>query len=47
MLARHQEAELRDWHYGNAQLEGVGLLSTALRGAARRIQIARSRSRWW
>jgi signal transduction histidine kinase len=38
MLARHQESELRDWLYGNAPLDGVDLLSTALRDAARRIE---------
>jgi signal transduction histidine kinase len=38
MLARHQESELRDWLYGNASLDGVDLLSTALRDAARRIE---------
>lgn len=38
MLARHQEAELRDWLYGNVPLDGVDLLSTALRAAAKRIE---------
>jgi len=38
MLARHQEAELRDWLYGNAPLDGADLLSTALRASARRIE---------
>ncbi len=38
MLARHQEGELRDWLYGNAPLEGVDQLSTALRQAAARIE---------
>ena len=38
ILARHQESELRDWLYGNAPLDGVDLLSTALRDAARRIE---------
>ena len=38
MLARHQESELRDWLYGNLPLDGVDLLSTALKDAARRIE---------
>ena len=38
MLARHQETELRDWLYGNAPLEGVDLLSSALRGVAARVE---------
>ena len=38
MLARHQERELRDWLYGNAPLDGVDLLSTALRGVAARVE---------
>lgn len=38
MLARHQEGELRDWLYGNLPLEGVDLLSTALRQAATKIE---------
>ena len=38
ILARHQESELRDWLYGNAPLDGVDLISTALRDAARRIE---------
>jgi signal transduction histidine kinase/phage shock protein PspC (stress-responsive transcriptional regulator) len=38
LLARHQEHELRDWLYGNAPLDGMDLLSTALRGAAARIE---------
>ncbi|MGA7228339.1 MAG: PspC domain-containing protein [Acidimicrobiia bacterium] len=38
MLARHQESELRDWLYGNAPLEGVDLLSTALKSVAKRIE---------
>jgi signal transduction histidine kinase len=40
MLARHQEGELRDWLYGNTPLEGVDLMSTALRQAAARIEEA-------
>jgi signal transduction histidine kinase len=38
ILARHQESELRDWLYGNAPLDGVDLLSTALKDAAKRIE---------
>lgn len=38
MLARHQEAELRDWLYGNAPLDGVDLVSTALKRAAARVE---------
>jgi signal transduction histidine kinase len=38
ILARHQEAELRDWLYGTAPLDGVDLLSTALRQAATRVE---------
>ena len=38
MLARHQETELRDWLYGNAPLDGVDLLSSALRGVAARVE---------
>lgn len=38
MLARHQETELRDWLYGSAPLDGVDLVSTALRMAARRVE---------
>jgi signal transduction histidine kinase len=38
MLARHQESELRDWLYGNAPLDGVDLLSTALKAVAKRIE---------
>ncbi|HSK06687.1 MAG TPA: PspC domain-containing protein [Acidimicrobiia bacterium] len=38
ILARHQESELRDWLYGNAPLDGVDLVSTAMRDAARRIE---------
>ena len=40
MLARHQEGELRDWLFGNTPLEGVDLMSTALRQAAARIEEA-------
>ena len=38
ILARHQERELRSWLYGKAPLEGVNLLSTALRGVAARVE---------
>lgn len=38
MLARHQETELRDWLYGNAPLEGVDLVSTALKQTAARVE---------
>lgn len=38
MLARHQEFELRDWLYGTAPLEGIDLVSTALKRAASRVE---------
>ncbi len=38
ILARHQESELRDWLYGNAPLDGVDLLSTALKSTAKKIE---------
>ena len=38
MLARHQEDELRDWLYGTVPLEGVDLVSTALKQAASRVE---------
>jgi signal transduction histidine kinase len=38
MLARHQESELRDWLFGTAPLDGVDLLSTALKQTASRIE---------
>ncbi len=38
MLARHQEGELRDWLYGNTPLDGVDLVSTALRSMAGRVE---------
>jgi signal transduction histidine kinase len=38
ILARHQEAELRDWLYGTAPIDGADLMSTALKDAARRIE---------
>lgn len=38
MLARHQESELRDWLYGASPLEGVDLVSTALKLAASRVE---------
>lgn len=38
MLARQQESELRDWLYGKVPLDGVDLMSTALRELASRIE---------
>jgi signal transduction histidine kinase len=38
MLARQQETELRDWLYGKAPLDGVDLMSTALRDLASRVE---------
>jgi signal transduction histidine kinase len=38
MLARHQESELRDWLYGSAPLDGMDLVSTALKRAAARVE---------
>ena len=38
ILARHQESELRDWLFGTAPLEGVDLVSTALKAAAARVE---------
>lgn len=38
MLARHQESELRDWLYGTVPLDGVDLVSTALKQAAARVE---------
>jgi signal transduction histidine kinase len=38
MLARHQETELRDWLYGTFPLDGIDLVSTALKRAAARIE---------
>ncbi len=38
ILARHQEAELREWLYGAAPLDGVDLVSTALKTAAARVE---------
>lgn len=38
MLARHQETELRDWLYGTAPLDGIDLVSTALKQAAARVE---------
>lgn len=38
ILARHQESELRDWLYGQAPLDGVDLVSTALKKAAARVE---------
>ncbi len=38
LLARQQETELRDWLYGKAPLNGVDLMSTALRELASRVE---------
>ncbi|MFV1961284.1 MAG: PspC domain-containing protein [Acidimicrobiia bacterium] len=38
ILARHQESELRDWLFGSAPLDGVDLVSTALKNAAARVE---------
>ena len=38
ILARHQEAELREWLYGTAPLDGIDLVSTAMKQAAARIE---------
>lgn len=38
MLARHQETELRDWLYGHAPLDGIDLVSTALKQAASKVE---------
>ncbi len=38
MLARHQEGELREWLFGHTPLDGVDLLSTALRATANRVE---------
>lgn len=38
ILARHQESELRDWLYGSTPLDGVDLVSTALKGAAAKVE---------
>jgi len=38
ILARHQESELRGWLYGHAPLDGVDLVSTALKQAAARVE---------
>lgn len=38
MLARLQETELRDWLYGSTPLDGVDLMSTALRQVAMRVE---------
>jgi len=40
ILARHQESELRDWLFGSAPLDGVDLVSTALKNAAARVEEA-------
>lgn len=38
ILARHQETELRDWLYGTMPLEGIDLVSTALKAAASKVE---------
>lgn len=38
ILARHQEAELRDWLFGRAPLEGIDMVSTALKRAVSRVE---------
>lgn len=38
ILARHQEAELRDWLYGAVPLDGIDLVSTALKAAAAKVE---------
>ncbi|MGD2044200.1 MAG: PspC domain-containing protein, partial [Acidimicrobiia bacterium] len=38
ILARHQESELRDWLYGAAPLDGIDLVSTALKRAASKVE---------
>lgn len=38
ILARHQETELRDWLYGTAPLDGIDMVSTALKSAAARVE---------
>jgi len=38
MLARHQETELRDWLHGSVPLDGIDLVSTALKSAAARVE---------
>lgn len=38
MLARKQETELRDWLYGSVPLDGIDLVSTALKSAASRVE---------
>jgi signal transduction histidine kinase len=40
MLARQQESELRDWLYGSAPLDGIDLVSTALKAAASKVEEA-------
>lgn len=38
MLARHQETELRDWLYGTVPIDGIDLVSTALKQSASRVE---------
>lgn len=38
ILARQQESELRDWLYGAVPLDGVDLVSTALKAAALKVE---------
>ena len=38
ILARHQEAELRDWLFGKAPLDGIDVVSTALKKAVSRVE---------
>jgi signal transduction histidine kinase len=38
ILARHQEGELRDWLYGETPLDGIDMVSTALKNAANKVE---------
>lgn len=38
MLARHQETELRDWLFGTVPIDGVDLVSTALKQSASKVE---------
>lgn len=38
MLARHQETELRDWLYGTVPIDGIDLVSTALKQSASKVE---------